>query len=379
MKEIILFSKKQQLLIQYLKITNHRDYLIKPNNQLSPIGWHLIHCLYIECLWLRKYYLEDNSLSNKLENIADSKLVLPKNRGLNLPNYEQIINLCKKEFKNNLIIINKIIEKKIKKKISIEYLISFLINHHSQHLETIKIILNLIHLKNFSEKNIIFKSIEPKVYKFKSFEINEGFYYIGANNLNFSYDNELPRNKKFIKSFNIAKKPIRIDEWYAFIKEDGYKRKELWSEAGWIWRLKNNVTYPLNWRLKNNKLSLSTPFGFRNPDNKQTVTNISLYELEAFAKYNNLKIPHELQWEAASNKLKNKYKVWEWCKNNFFPYSGFRWYPYREYSTPWFNNNYFTLRGSSLYSEDQIRRTSFRNFYQAGDRFIFSGGRLSYY
>ena len=48
------------------------------------------------------------------------------------------------------------------------------------------------------------------------------------------------------------------------------------------------------------------------------VTNISIYELEAFAKFNNCRLPHELEWEAAYAKIMGKYKVWEWSSNKFF-------------------------------------------------------------
>ena len=37
-----------------------------------------------------------------------------------------------------------------------------------------------------------------------------------------------------------------------------------------------------------------------------------------------------------------------WCNNKFFPYEGFKPYPYKEYSVPWFNNNYYTLKGAEL-------------------------------
>ena len=107
------------------------------------------------------------------------------------------------------------------------------------------------------------------------------------------------------------------------------------------------------------------------------VSNISYYELEAFAKWVNLNIPHELQWEVSHNKIINKFNVWEWCNNKFFPYEGFKPYPYKEYSVPWFNKNYYTLKSASIFSEKELKRKTFRNFNKANVRYIFSGGRLS--
>ena len=107
------------------------------------------------------------------------------------------------------------------------------------------------------------------------------------------------------------------------------------------------------------------------------VSNISLYELKAFAKWKNLKIAHEHQWEVASKSLLNKYQVWEWCNNKFYAYNGYKPFPYEEYSKPWFNNNYFTLKGGSPLTDSTIKRKSFRNFYKPSTRYICSGGRLS--
>ena len=106
------------------------------------------------------------------------------------------------------------------------------------------------------------------------------------------------------------------------------------------------------------------------------VSNISRFELEAFANFYDLRLPHEHEWEVAFNLIQNKFKVWEWSANNFFAYDGFVPFPYKEYSLPWFNKSYFTLRGSSIYSCSDIKRVTFRNFYPAYTRYIASGGRL---
>ena len=102
-----------------------------------------------------------------------------------------------------------------------------------------------------------------------------------------------------------------------------------------------------------------------------------MHELEAFAKWQDLRVPNEIEWEIASKKLNNINLVWEWCSNTFYPYKGFTAFPYKEYSKPWFNKNYYTLRGSSIYSEKEVKRHTSRNFYKADTRHIFSGGRLS--
>ena len=56
MKKLLNLEKKQKMLINHLLLSGDKHYCIKINNDLSPIGWHVIHCLYIECIWIRSYF-----------------------------------------------------------------------------------------------------------------------------------------------------------------------------------------------------------------------------------------------------------------------------------------------------------------------------------
>ena len=219
--------------------------------------------------------------------------------------------------------------------------------------------------------------INPTQYKFNGTEIKKGNYKVGAKNNYFSFDNENPRHEVLLDNYIISKKLITISEWLAFIRENGYQRKKLWSPEGWSWLKKNKITSPMNWVFKNKfSFSLSTPDGYIKPKQNMPVSNISKFEIDAFANWNNLRVPHEFEWEVSSNALPDKYKVWEWSSNKFFGYKFFKSYPYKEYSCPWFNQNYYTLKGSSIFSLPDIKRASFRNFYKPDTRYILSGGRL---
>ena len=375
MVEITYLENKQLSLLKHLKIAGEKFFELKIHDDLSPIGWHIIHCLYVECIWIRSQFLDDNELVNKLKDTADSINIKPKNRGQSLPSYEYLYKLTRSEFKRNLIFIESIKEKK-----KVNYFIQFLINHHSQHLETIKIILNLINIQYSIATESCFSIVEPKLFKFYPINIKRGTFKIGSRNTNnFSYDNEKPLNSIKLEGFQIDKKLIHINQWLGFIEEGGYKNKKFWSKYGWEWKNKNKISLPLGWLFHKNNLSISTPYGFKKVNTDSPVSNISYYELEAFAKWVNLNIPHELQWEASHKKIINKFNVWEWCNNKFFPYEGFKPYPYKEYSVPWFNNYYYTLKGASIFSEKELKRKTFRNFHKANVRYIFSGGRLSKY
>ena len=89
---------RQNKLINLLKFSNKELYFIKPNKELSPVGWHILHCVFIECLWIRNYFLEDASITNKLQSIVDPLKIKPHAGGKNLPDYFEIITFCKKIF-----------------------------------------------------------------------------------------------------------------------------------------------------------------------------------------------------------------------------------------------------------------------------------------
>ena len=59
------------------------------------------------------------------------------------------------------------------------------------------------------------------------------------------------------------------------------------------------------------------------------------------------------------------------------PLAGFAPSPlYPEFSADFFDGEHFVLRGASPYTHPCLRRTSFRNFFQANYPFVFAKFRL---
>ncbi len=337
----------------------------------------MLHCIFIEAIWIRSYFFNDETLANKLKSLADANVVNINQRHSGLPEFKELKKYAESCFNENIILLKKLSAKSIKKKYSVSYILNFLHQHHSQHIETMQIIINLHNIKFNKNFHNFVKEIAPKQYKFSGVEIKKGTYKVGAKKIGFSLDNENPRHGTFLNNYIISKKLISISEWLAFIKEDGYNRKNFWSEEGWSWRTRNTISFPMNWIFKNKySFSISTPDGYITPKQNIPVSNISKFEIDAFAKWANLRVPHEFEWEVSANFLCDKFKVWEWSANKFFGYKCFKPYPYIEYSYPWFNNNYYTLKGSSVVTLKDVKRVSFRNFYKPDSRYIFSGGRL---
>ena len=380
LKLINKLKKKQLKILGLANKTNIQNLNLKIHDELSPIAWHIIHCIFIEALWIRRKFFNDYYYVKKLRKIGDAINIPLENRDTYLPHPSETISFANKIFNKNILLLENLVEKTKQSNNNLFYVIYFLNNHHAQHIETLKNIVTLINIK-FNRNSLLFSDqIEGQKYKFEGIYIKNKVYKIGAERKSkFSYDNEIPCHNINLDGFYIAKNPITISEWMGFIKDGGYKKKKYWSEEGWDWKKKNNIFYPMNWIIDNSKkkFTIFTYNGSVLPLKNMEVSNISKFEIEAFAKYSNCRVPHEFEWEASFKKMKKKYRVWEWCSNEFFGYKGFKPFPYKEYSQPWFKNNYYTLRGGSIITLKDIKRFSFRNFYKPSTRYIMSGGRLA--
>src|SRR5207245_705024 len=64
-----------------------------------------------------------------------------------------------------------------------------------------------------------------------------GTFMLGATrDLPFVFDNEKWAHPVEVQPFAIARAPVTNAEYARFVEDDGYRRRELWSEEGWAWR-----------------------------------------------------------------------------------------------------------------------------------------------
>jgi iron(II)-dependent oxidoreductase len=195
-----------------------------------------------------------------------------------------------------------------------------------------------------------------------------------------------------LRAFALARHPVTQGQFAAFIAEDGYRRRALWTDAGWAWRKAQTIARPHHWT--------------RNaPDHP--VAGVSAHEADAFCRWAGARLPTEFEWEHAARDLVVSANcgnlggahlgttpvgrfaggmsvdgahdlfgnVWEWTASNFAPYPGFRAWPYEGYSQAWFDGCHRVLRGGSWATRAFALRRSFRNWYVPETRLIFAGFR----
>jgi gamma-glutamyl hercynylcysteine S-oxide synthase len=250
--------------------------------------------------------------------------------------------------------------------------------------------------------------------------VEAGRFAMGAGAEGFAYDNERPRHEAELQTFEIDRTPVTNGDYLEFVQAGGYRRRECWSPEGWQWRESEGIERPLYWTADGRVRSFerTEPLDPRLP-----VMHVSWYESDAYARWQDKRLPTEAEWEKAATWGPNaapprRYPwgdegpsasranvdqtgfgpapagafpagasgygvlglmgdVWEWTASDFLPYPGFRAYPYREYSEVFFGGGYKVLRGGSWATRPRVVRNSFRNWDYPQRRQIFAGFRCA--
>jgi iron(II)-dependent oxidoreductase len=236
-------------------------------------------------------------------------------------------------------------------------------------------------------------------------------------------DNERPAHDVHVDAFFIDTAPVTNAAYLAFIEAGGYDDPRWWSEEGWAYRVKANLTAPRFW-VRDGSGWLRDRFGHVEPiPPDEPVVHVCFHEAKAYATWAGKRLPTEPEWEKAARfdpatgrsrrfpwgdedpgpehaNLGQRHlspapvgaypagvsplgvhqlvgDVWEWLDSDFHGYPGFEAFPYREYSEVFFGGDYKMLRGGSFGTDPAACRTTFRNWDHPIRRQIFAGFRLA--
>ncbi len=366
----------QQLVLDFVTADGADHYQQQFHPDLSPSGWHLGHCVFTENYWIRE------AIEGRPIDIDDRDLYVPEFsykpvRGHQLPAFTDLVDWASKEQRDNVGRLQRL-QNPRHPLLKAGYLGIFLVQHYAQHYETLCQVRSQRQLQQSGGQGWpLVAASKPAADAGRP--LPAGRYAVGQPQATKPYDNEHPRHTVTLAGCRIGRRPVSNSEYLAFMQARGYDNPLYWSEAGWRWRQASDIDQPGYWRRDDQGrwfgIDIDGPQPLR-PE--QPVCGINQYEAAAFVAWAGGRLPHEHEWEAAARNglLEQSGRVWEWCGNTFYPYAGFRAWPYDGYSLPYFDNRHFVLRGGSHHTRRVIKRASFRNYYEADKRHIFAGVRV---
>jgi ergothioneine biosynthesis protein EgtB len=228
-----------------------------------------------------------------------------------------------------------------------------------------------------------------------------GVHWLGHSGDGFAFDNESPRHRVFVESFQLASRLVTTGEYLSFMEDGGYERPELWLADGWNARAAHGWQAPLYWERQGARWWLTTLRGVCPLTLDEPVCHVSYYEADSYARWAGARLPTEAEWHMAAqahevngNFVENGHlhpvaagresecqlfgDAWEWTASPYTAYPGYRPDPgaLGEYNGK-FMCNQMVLKGGSCASPQSHIRASYRNFFPPDARWQFTGLRLA--
>ncbi len=208
-------------------------------------------------------------------------------------------------------------------------------------------------------------------------DINEGLYNIGYQGAEFCYDNEQACHRIFVEQYQISTALVTNQDFIDFIIDGGYQNTRLWLDDGWAWLNECSISRPEYWLAQEGHWQVYSLAGLQALNPLAPVCHISFYEADAFARWKNMRLPTEFEWEIAAEHF-NWGQRWEWTNSGYLPYPGFKITEgaIGEYNGKFMINN-MVLRGCSEMTSEQHSRKTYRNFFHPQSRWQYTGLRLA--
>ncbi|WP_218645603.1 ergothioneine biosynthesis protein EgtB [Winogradskyella forsetii] len=356
------------------------DVSIQPVEFVSPPKWHLAHSTwFFEQFVLTKYKSGYKVFNDDFAYYFNSyynnvgKRVMRANRGtMTRPTLDEVLKY--RTYVNQK--LSDFIEEGISDVIS--EVIEIGLQHEQQHQELLIYDIKYIfgHQPSFPVLDFqvqLQKENQPQEF----IHIDEGVYEIGHDNDGFCFDNELGRHKVYLHDFEIYNRLVTNSEYIEFIEAGGYQDFNLWHADGWEFVQNNDLKSPMYWHQVDGKWMQYTLQGFKEVEGDLPVKHMTFYEAFAYAQWKNMRLPTEFEWEVASKHF-NHGQLWEWTNSAYLPYPNYTKVEgaLGEYNGK-FMVNQMVLRGGSVATSKNHCRPTYRNFFTADMRWLFSGIRLA--
>jgi ergothioneine biosynthesis protein EgtB len=389
------------------------DYVIQGMPDVSPPKWHLAHTtwffetfiLALACSGYRSPHASYAYLFNSYYEAVGERHCRPKRGLLSRPTVEEVYRYRSYVDQHMTAFLEGLHGETLERWSSV---VELGLHHEQQHQELLLTDVKYNFACNPLRPAYVTADIPPHaptVGPLRWVSFPEGVYWIGHDGKGFAFDNEAPRHRSFVERFELASRLVTNGEYLAFMDDRGYERPELWLSMGWDTVQREGWQAPLYWEQRNGTWWMMTLAGMRPVREAEPVCHVSYYEADAYARWADVRLPTEAEWEVAATSLPIRGNlvedqnfhpvpisqidttvplaqifgdVWQWTQSHYSPYPGYTASPgaLGEYNGK-FMANQFVLRGGSCATSVSHIRPTYRNFFPADARWQFMGIRLA--
>lgn len=402
------FLRVRQFSHQLCQPLATEDYVIQSMPDASPTKWHLAHTTWFFETFILKEFLPNyqsafpgyHFILNSYYNTLGERHARPKRGLLSRPTVKEVYEYRAAIDAEMTALLAKGDTDRP------EQLVEFLLlglHHEQQHQELI--VTDFKHALLENPLEVIYRNRPTgqsgPVGELTWTSFKEGLYEIGFGGSGFSFDNEGPRHRQFLESFQLANRLVTNGEYLKFMESNGYGDPRWWLSAGFSTVQSEGWKSPLYWRQNGHSWIQRSLAGEHEIDLSEPVCHLSYFEADAYARWAGARLPSEAEWEIAANSqaIEGNFAengrlhpaaqsnskqtqmfgdVWEWTHSNYTAYPGFQ--PAEgavgEYNGKFMCNQY-VLRGGSCATPESHIRPSYRNFFPSDTRWQFSGVRLA--
>ncbi len=396
------------------------DYVVQTMLDVSPTKWHLGHTTWFFETFVLKIYSKNykefhpkyNYLFNSYYNTIGHRHARVYRGDLTRPTVKEIYAYRKHVTQHILELLESYKEKNLD---TLNKILLLGLNHEQQHQELILIDIKHVFSRNplcpiYSSDYPTSPKTEVKNIQWTSF--SSGVVSLGTDGEEkFYFDNEGPKHQVFVENYQLADRLVSNKEYLEFMNDKGYETHCLWLSEGWDLIQQGGMKNPFYWIKLDGQWHEFTLEGVRPLKLNEPVAHISYFEAEAYARWANCHLPTEAEWENGITRMStdafmNKPldihprpfrehhcpdgkkitsenmlgELWEWTSSHYSPYPRYTFSKdaIGEYNGK-FMANQFVLRGAACVTPQSHVRITYRNFYPANTKWLFSGIRLAKY
>lgn len=405
------------------------DQLTEPvTDYLSPPVWDLGHMANFEERWLVQFFLECPELHDGFNDIYNAFKHARKDRPkLRLLDREGVRKYMGEVRGRTEQVIDRSEDIRCDPRYLEDWFLHrMLVLHEDQHQETLLQTLQMHGPVTYTpaETTPLPEPVKPLEKGWVL--VDEGPFRMGTDHVAGVYDNEAPAHDVDVDAFRMARYPVTVGDYVAFLDDGGYDNPQWWSDRGQEWLNDEEHHAPLHWRMTGDgdweRLALHGIHSVVDVSD-EILCHITHFEAEAYAAWIGARLPTEPEWEKAARWNpgagvvgRNPWgdqpatpdrctmdqlhwgpscigsrpdsasplgvehmigDVWEWTSSDFHGYPGFQPFPYDEYSKVFFGGDYKVLRGGSWATRAGCANGTFRNWDHPYRRQIFAGVRLA--